>query len=87
MRLGPDNANVEYMARTSSEVGSRIETRRERHGLTQAQLAKAANLHQSQVSRFERGDRIPSIEQATALASALGCSVGVLIGSSRRTAA
>jgi transcriptional regulator with XRE-family HTH domain len=74
------------MARTSSDIGKRIEARRERRGMTQAQLAEAAHLHQSQVSRFERGDRLPSIEQATAIASALGCSVAALLPTAPRAA-
>jgi transcriptional regulator with XRE-family HTH domain len=54
--------------------------------MTQAQLAEAANLHQSQVSRFERGERSPSIEQASAIANALGCTVASLLPASTRAA-
>ena len=67
------------MASLSADIGKRIEARRERLGLTQAQLAAAAGLHQSQVSRFERGDRNPSIKQAAAIAQALRCSVASLL--------
>lgn len=75
------------MANASSGIGKRIEARRERQGMTQTQLARASNLHQSQVSRFERGQRLPSIEQATAIASALGCSVASLLATVQHRAA
>lgn len=44
---------------------------RERLGMTQAQLAEAADLHEQFVSQLERGERSPGIETIDAVATAL----------------
>ena len=44
-------------------------------GLTQAQLAKEVGCLRKDVSRWERGERRPSIGSAIKLARALGCKI------------
>lgn len=61
-------------------IGKRIKTERKKAGLTQAELIKemgAAN--QSSLSKWERGEVIPSIRSIEHLASALGVSIEYLI--------
>lgn len=50
----------------------RLRSLRESRGWTQQQLAAAADLHQSTVSRLEDGTQRPSLLTAEALARALG---------------
>ncbi len=45
---------------------------RNRHGLTQASLARRANTTQRQISRIERGDTSPSVATLARLLRAMG---------------
>jgi transcriptional regulator with XRE-family HTH domain len=60
-------------------IGGRIREARDRAELTQCQLADAAGVEQSQVSRWERGES-PKIESVRKLADVLGVRPGELIG-------
>jgi transcriptional regulator with XRE-family HTH domain len=62
-----------------SSVPARLRFLREQAGLTQVQLAERAGLHLSAVTRFEQGVRSPTLESASALASALGVKVDDLL--------
>lgn len=43
-------------------LGDRIRQLRQQHGWSQAQLSKKLNVHQKQISGYERGIHSPSIE-------------------------
>jgi transcriptional regulator with XRE-family HTH domain len=64
-------------------VGRRIYTLRKARGLTQAQLAEATGLPQSQISQIESGARLGStiqLDAARRLAFALGVSLDAIAG-------
>ena len=64
-------------------VGRRIRTLRKARGLTQAQLAEATGLPQSQISQIESGARLGStiqLDAARRLAFALGVSLDAVAG-------
>lgn len=56
-----------------------LKERRFEKGMTQAELAKAANVEQSSISRYERGHWKPTGKTAKKLADVLGCTVGELM--------
>lgn len=59
---------------------------RTRRGWTQSDLCRRARLSQPQLSRYETGDRTPSVSHLAAIAKALGCTVDDLIKVSRPAA-
>jgi transcriptional regulator with XRE-family HTH domain len=63
-----------------SDIATRIRAERKSAGLTQAELAKAAELDQSYVSRLERGEKSPGAEVLGQIAHALGIQVSRLLG-------
>jgi DNA-binding XRE family transcriptional regulator len=58
------------------EWGQRLHTHRERAGLTQVQLAKAAKISQTTVSLLEAGTATVSDKTKVRLAEVLGVEVG-----------
>lgn len=52
--------------------GSLIRSTRERHGLTQAQLALRAGTSQNAISRIERDELSPSVDTVQRLLAAMG---------------
>lgn len=56
---------------------------RERAGLTQTELASRATITVGAISQFERGDKLPSLATALALARILDSSVEALFGAER----
>ena len=63
-------------------LGANVRRRRERRGLSQAGLAAALGRDRSTVSRWEAGERLPTVPALLALARALGCEPGALLGQS-----
>src|ERR1700709_1264201 len=57
-----------------------IRRRRTELGLWQADLARAANVDQRQIRRYEAGEQQPVLSVAVAIANALKISVGELAG-------
>ena len=53
---------------------------RERHGLTQSELANLSGLPASIISHFEIGTRLPALPNLVRLAEALDCSTDELLG-------
>ena len=47
----------------------------ERQGITRYRIAKAAGVHQSQLSRLLAGEKRPRLDTAERIAEALGCEV------------
>lgn len=62
----------------ANAVAIRIIGYRARHGLSQAQLARRLEMHQSAVARLETGDHEPSLRTLARLAKGLG--IGFQIG-------
>jgi transcriptional regulator with XRE-family HTH domain len=60
-------------------LGQRIKFFREELGLTQLQLAEKAEISSKAVGRYEHGSRVPSVEIAQRIATALGISVNELL--------
>jgi len=63
-------------------LGVQIATQRRRRGLTQAQLAEAANVTSETISRLERGAAMPSLTRLSEIAAALGVELRDLFPSS-----
>lgn len=59
---------------------NKIKEFRIKAGLTQAQLAEAIGKPQQHVSRWETGERAPSVPALMAIAKVLKCSIGDLVG-------
>ncbi len=57
----------------------RIKELREHSGLSQGELAKLLGVHTSQLSRWEKGERQPSINQLMSIARALGVTLDYLL--------
>lgn len=58
----------------------RIKEIRKAKGMTGAELAKALNTTPVNISRYETGKRMPSIEKAVEMAKVLGVTIEELIG-------
>lgn len=58
---------------------SRLKELRDHSGLSQGELAKLLNVHTSQLSRWEKGERQPSLGQKMSLARALGVTLDYLL--------
>lgn len=52
-----------------------IKILREKAGLTQIELASALNVKQASVSRWERGDSMPSADKLPEIAKIFGCRI------------
>jgi transcriptional regulator with XRE-family HTH domain len=61
-------------------MGERIRALRKRKGLSQEALARAADVTLNAVQKWEKGERVPNLNRAVALARALGVTVGQLAG-------
>ena len=61
------------------QIGERIRTLRKRNGMTQEQLAEAANLSVPYISHIERGFKRPSLETLVRLTVALHVTADVLL--------
>jgi transcriptional regulator with XRE-family HTH domain len=67
--------------------GSRVAELRKRAGKTQAELARDAGVSLMHLSAIERGAADnPTLATLTALAVALNCSIGDLLGEPKRVA-
>ncbi len=61
-------------------VSVRIKKRRDKLGMTQTQLAKAARLTPAAISQFESGTRKPAFDTLSSLADALKVTTDYLLG-------
>ena len=59
-------------------IGARIAELRREQDMSQAQLAEAAGLRQSNVSRIEAGKYATTLDILTNIAQALGCKVDII---------
>lgn len=60
--------------------GERLAVARRRAGLTQRQLASALDEREMNISRWERGANVPTLDKTANCARALGVSIEWLIG-------
>lgn len=56
-----------------------IKDRREALHLTQQELGEKASVSRVSIARYESGERIPDVDVAVRIASALGCTVNDLV--------
>lgn len=61
-------------------IGSTIAAKRKEKGWTQTELAERVGVNQIQVSRWENGKHLPTLEQFVCIADALNCSLDELAG-------
>lgn len=69
-----------YEAISTADVGRRIRIRRRAQGLPQSELARAARITTSMVSRFESGKRRPALGALGRIAELLGTTLEELVG-------
>ena len=62
------------------KIGANIAAKRQKKGWTPAQLAALIGANQIQVSRWENGKHLPTVEQFVNIAAVLGCSLDELAG-------
>jgi ribosome-binding protein aMBF1 (putative translation factor) len=60
------------------DVPQQLAAAREARQMTQRQLAKATGIHQSEISRIERGQISPTLETLTRLVAALGVRLAIV---------
>jgi len=67
------------------QLGRAIRTARlDAYGPTQQRCADAIRIEQSQISRWERGESLPRLDQLLAFANACGTTVDALLGRSSK---
>jgi len=70
---------VDFDNRVMKQLGRRIKRRRNLLELSQEALAERADIHRTQISFYENGERMPFTSTLIKLAAALGISVGRLL--------
>jgi transcriptional regulator with XRE-family HTH domain len=78
--MADNTARLSLIAIRGESLGARVREYRLRGGLTQVELAAAANLNQGYLSSIEKGQRVPRRGTLRAIAVALGVPEAVLIG-------
>ena len=63
--------------------GEEMKAQRQMHGLSQRDLARETGIKQQNISRWENGQAIPSIENCEILADFYGITIDELIGRDR----
>ncbi len=61
-------------------LGENIRHIRENRGLSQSELAEKIGLQKQNVSAFERGIKVPTVEKLVAIADTLRCTTDNLLG-------
>ena len=54
-------------------------------GLSQKDLAKATNVNRVSISRYETGERVPTLNVAAKIAQALDCKIDDLVSGNKPT--
>ncbi len=62
------------------DIGKSLKEHRENANLTQSQLAKATNIKQQNISRWESNTHIPNVLDCIVIADYYGISVDYLVG-------
>ncbi len=74
-RLTPDSAAQQEVFEKAYDIALQVIDLRERHGLTQAQLAERCGIDQGDISRIERGSTSPTARTLQRIAEALDADV------------
>lgn len=75
-----EEPRTENASQLGAELGARLRELRARHGLTQDQVAQRVGCHESAVSRWEGGSRIPTASDILALSELYRVSCDYLLG-------
>ncbi len=70
-RLGPDANRQRSVLEQAYEIALQVVALRERHNLTQAELAERCRIDQGDISRIERGSTNPTARTLQRIAEAL----------------
>ena len=70
-RLGSEAAEQGEIFAQAYKIALQVMDLREKHGLTQAQLARRCNMSQADISRIERGSTSPTARTLQRIADAL----------------
>lgn len=68
------------MSYSNEKVARNLKVERAKHGWSQEDLAEASGVGQNSIARYEMGGTTPGLDQAFKIASALGCSIDVIVG-------
>ena len=79
--------NADVIKPTNTGFAERLKLLRIQKGLSQTELAKVINMHNTHISRYERGESKPSSSALKALADALGVSTDYLYDGNEEDAA
>ena len=74
-RLAPDSAAQQDVFEKAYDIALQVIDLREKHGLTQAQLAERCGIDQGDISRIERGSTSPTARTLQRIAEALDADV------------
>lgn len=74
-RMSPDAKAAEAVFAQAYAIAVQVIDLRERHGLTQAQLAQRCGIDQADISRIERGSTSPTARTLQRIADALEADV------------
>lgn len=70
-RLGPESDADRHVFEQAYAVAMQVVELREKHNLTQAQLAERSGVDQADISRIERGSTSPTAKTLQRIANAL----------------
>src|SRR5712671_1753062 len=71
-RLAPKSGADRAVFEQAYDIAMQVVELREKHGLTQAQLAELSGIDQADISRIERGSTSPTARTLQRIAEALG---------------
>jgi ribosome-binding protein aMBF1 (putative translation factor) len=74
-RLSPDSKAHREVFEQAYDIATQVIELRERHGLTQAELAERCGIDQGDISRIERGSTSPTARTLQRIAEALDSDV------------
>jgi ribosome-binding protein aMBF1 (putative translation factor) len=74
-RLAPEAREQRYVFEQAYDIALQVIDLREKHGLTQGQLAERCGVDQGDISRIERGATSPTARTLQRIANALGADV------------
>jgi transcriptional regulator with XRE-family HTH domain len=77
--LDSDIRQVQYAHMTNMRLGAWLQNKRRESNMTQQQVATKVGVHQTRVSHWERGSRMPNPEQLEALASLFAVKLETLV--------